>query len=62
MVDVAGYYTKLLAAEGWTTQKSPSVRGAAVFANKGKRRAAVSVSKNTDGKTQVDVMIAKSPF
>lgn len=59
---VAGFYARLLTAEGWSTENRPSIGGAAVFANKGKRRAAVSVSTTKAGKTQVDVMIAKSPF
>ncbi len=62
VAEVADFYAKSLAEEGWKTENRAAVGGAAVFANKGKRRAAISVSQSAEGKTQVDVMIAKQPF
>ena len=59
---VAGFYERFLSAEGWSAMNRSAVGGAAVFATKGERRAAVAVSTNTAGKTQVDVMIAKQSF
>jgi len=59
---VAGFYERFLSAEGWSAMNRSAMGGAAVFATKGERRAAVAVSTNTEGKTQVDVMIAKQSF
>lgn len=60
--EVAGFYVQALASQGWSAEHRPSIGGAAVLANKGMRRAALSVSTNSGGKTQVDLMIAESPF
>ena len=59
---VADFYADSFAAQGWTTENRPSIGGAAIFANKGMRRAAASLSTNSAGKTQVDLMVSEMPF
>jgi len=60
--EVVRFYDDGLVAQDWSTDVRPSVNGTAIFADKGSRKLAISISTNQSGKTQVDLIAAEMPF
>ena len=58
--EVASFYADSFAAEGWSTDIRETNQGSAIIADKGNRKAAVMVNE-TEGGTEVDLIVATLP-
>ena len=61
IADVAAHYADDFAAKGWATDIRDMQGGTLIIADKLDRKAAATISKNAEGRTQVDLLVTDIP-